>query len=166
MKQSTIFANSSLTDAWLLFELHELSEIVRQNGDPEFATLLNKMREDNHTSEDIQFIKSLSETETTNWPADSCKLVNEKHLNEFQREVRTLHTIYANDAKRDVKTNLQKITIEQDVNPLSAKLTKWPNILKQFVGNLPTNCLSMFVHFQGLALKGLILATLGIYHIA
>ena len=28
---------------------------------------------------------------------------NEKHLNEFQREGRTLHTIYANDAKRDVK---------------------------------------------------------------
>ena len=42
-------------------------------------------------------------------------------------------------------------------NPLSAKLTKWPNTLKQFVGNLPTNCLSVFDHFVGLALKGLIL---------
>ena len=34
-------------------------------------------------------------------------------------------------------------------------LTKWPNTLKQFVGNLPTNCLSEFGHFVGLALKGL-----------
>ena len=42
-----------------------------------------------------------------------------------------------------------------DLNPLSAKLTKWPNTLKQFVGNLPTNCLSVFGHFVGLALKGL-----------
>ena len=42
-------------------------------------------------------------------------------------------------------------------NPFSAKLRKWPNTLKQFVGNLPTNSLSVFGHFVGLALKGLIL---------
>ena len=40
-------------------------------------------------------------------------------------------------------------------NPLSAKLTKWPNTLKKFVGNLATNCLSVFGRFVGLALKGL-----------
>ena len=40
-------------------------------------------------------------------------------------------------------------------NPLSAKSTKWSNTLKQFVGKLPTNCLSVFDHFVGLALKGL-----------
>ena len=40
-------------------------------------------------------------------------------------------------------------------NPLSAKLTKWQNTLKQFVGNLPTKCLSVFGHFTGLAIKGL-----------
>ena len=40
-------------------------------------------------------------------------------------------------------------------NPLSANSTKWSNTLKHFVGNLPTNCLSVFDHFVGLALKGL-----------
>ena len=40
-------------------------------------------------------------------------------------------------------------------NPLSANPTKWPNTLKQFVGKLPTNCLSVFGHFVNLALKGL-----------
>ena len=40
-------------------------------------------------------------------------------------------------------------------NPLSAKFIKWSNTLKQFVGKLPTNCLSVFDHFSGLALKGL-----------
>ena len=40
------------------------------------------------------------------------------------------------------------------------QLTKWPNTLKQFVGNLPTNCLSVFGHFVGLAFKGLILRPL------
>ena len=41
------------------------------------------------------------------------------------------------------------------INPLSANLTKWSNTLKQFVGKLPTNCLSVFDHFVGLVLKGL-----------
>ena len=38
---------------------------------------------------------------------------------------------------------------------LSANPTKWSNTLKQFVPNLPTNCLSVSDHFVKLALKGL-----------
>ena len=37
----------------------------------------------------------------------------------------------------------------------SFNITKWLNKLKQFVGNLPTNCLTVSGHFVGLALKGL-----------
>ena len=46
--------------------------------------------------------------------------------------------------------------MDSGLNPLSANPTKWSNRLKQFVGNLLTNCLSVFDHFVGLALKGLI----------
>ena len=42
-------------------------------------------------------------------------------------------------------------------NPLSANPTKWSNTLKQFVDNLPTNCLSVFDNFAGLARKRLTL---------
>ena len=42
-----------------------------------------------------------------------------------------------------------------EVNPLCANPIKWSNTLKQFVSNLPTNCLSVSDHFVGLALKGL-----------
>ena len=42
-----------------------------------------------------------------------------------------------------------------NINPLSASITKWSNTLKQIFGKLPTNCLSVFDHFVGLALKGL-----------
>ena len=42
-----------------------------------------------------------------------------------------------------------------DMNSLSANPTRWLNTLKQFVGNLPINCLSVFDHFVGLALKRL-----------
>ena len=41
-------------------------------------------------------------------------------------------------------------------NPLSANPTKWSNTLKQFVGYLPTNRLSVFDHFVKLAVKVLI----------
>ena len=41
------------------------------------------------------------------------------------------------------------------LNPLMANITKWSNTLKQFVGKLATNCLSVFDHFVGLALKEL-----------
>ena len=49
---------------------------------------------------------------------------------------------------------------QMSVNPLSANPTKWSNNLKQFVGNLPTNYLSMFDHFVGLTLKRLIKTTI------
>ena len=41
------------------------------------------------------------------------------------------------------------------INQLSANITKWSGTLKQFVGKLPTNCLSVFDHFVGLALDSL-----------
>ena len=44
--------------------------------------------------------------------------------------------------------------ISQGLNPLKANPTNWSNTLKQFVGKLPTNCLSTFGHFVGLVLKG------------
>ena len=54
------------------------------------------------------------------------------------------------------KLTYMKISkIKSKINPLSANPTKWSNILKQFVGNLPTNCLSVFDHFVILTLKGL-----------
>ena len=50
----------------------------------------------------------------------------------------------------------QNLEILIDFNPLSANPTKWSNTLKQFVGFLPTNCLSVFDHSVGFTLKGLI----------
>ena len=43
----------------------------------------------------------------------------------------------------------------ENVNPLSSRLTKWPNTLKQFVGNFLTNCLCVFGPFVELSLKGI-----------
>ena len=50
---------------------------------------------------------------------------------------------------------LKYIVEKKLVNLLSANPTKWSNTLKQLVGDFPTNCLSVFDHFVGLALRGL-----------
>ena len=42
-----------------------------------------------------------------------------------------------------------------NINPLSTNPTKWSNTLKQFVGKLLMNCLSVFDYFVKLVLKGL-----------
>ena len=44
----------------------------------------------------------------------------------------------------------RKLTFHQHINPLSANPTKWSNTLKQFVGKLATNCLSVFLPFCGI----------------
>ena len=51
----------------------------------------------------------------------------------------------------------KNVIVYCDIIPLSANRTKWSNKLKQYISNLLTNCLSVFDHFVGLALKGLYL---------
>ena len=47
-----------------------------------------------------------------------------------------------------------EITDTLFINPFSTNFTKCSNTLKQFIVNLPTNCLSVFDHFVGLTLVG------------
>ena len=63
-------------------------------------------------------------------------------------------------SREGIALTLLCIQINVELNPLSAIFTKWSNTLKQFVCKLPINCLIVFDHFVGLALKGLIQVTL------
>ena len=54
------------------------------------------------------------------------------------------------ESKRSQKVALHDLHLK----PLGANPTQWFKTLKQFVGNLPTNCLSVFDHFVGWRLKG------------
>ena len=51
--------------------------------------------------------------------------------------------------------NCHLYTLIVGINPLIANIPKWSNTLKQSVGKLPMNCLSVIDHFVGLALKEL-----------
>ena len=49
-------------------------------------------------------------------------------------------------------TKKLRITASKINYSLSANPTKWSNTLKQFVGEFPTNCLSVFDDFMGLTI--------------
>ena len=51
--------------------------------------------------------------------------------------------------------DFQKQPVGSALNHLDVNPTKWSNMLKQLVGNLPRNCLNVFDYFVGLLLKGL-----------
>ena len=44
-------------------------------------------------------------------------------------------------------------SVKSVFKPLGANPRKWSNTLKQFVGKLPSNCLSVFEHFVGLKVR-------------
>ena len=77
----------------------------------------------------------------------SCKSAHSRYLIALEDAKRQSQATEKETKRKLIKTEVA------DFNPLSANPTKWPNTLKQFVGKLPTNCLSVFDNFVRLALK-------------
>ena len=90
------------------------------------------------------------------------------HLRQFDANCGNIR--YVSDPLHDITSILQKTShcefcknnpslrwlyLQKNFNPLNANPQKWIKTLEQFVGNLPTNCLSLFDHFVMLALKWL-----------
>ena len=59
------------------FKLYELTQIVRQVSDPEFAGILSRIREGKQTDDDCAEIEKLHYTDTSQWPNDPIKLFTE-----------------------------------------------------------------------------------------
>ena len=98
--------HTRINDPWYrLFKLHELTEIVRQNNDPEFALLLNRLREGNHTHDDIEQMKELETTDISAWPEEVAHLFITNHLANTHNESclsrlhRSQNRIYTCNAK-------------------------------------------------------------------
>ena len=86
VSQQSIYSPKDLDFTWEEFLLHELTEIVRQSGDPEFAALLNRLREGNHTKQDIEVIKSFEHTDTSDWPKTYMKMFITNYLVDLEND--------------------------------------------------------------------------------
>ena len=56
------------------FFLHELTQIVRQIGDPVFAEVMSRVRTGDHTDDDKYILKALENTDTSEWPVEPITL--------------------------------------------------------------------------------------------
>ena len=84
-------------------------------------------------------------------PSSKAILVNNKTMSNFELIVNSYYYIFF---LYKVLRTFSFFKWIFTLNPLSAYPTKWLNTLEQFVGKLPTNCLSVFDHFWDWRLKG------------
>ena len=122
-------------------KLHELHEIVRQSSDPEFAQLLNRLREGNHTRNDLAEIKALAHTDTSQWPGEFTKLYrtnalvnkeNEQCMSKLQLDGNEKITVHAKDSTTDKMTGRYKLDVPEDI--AINKTAGLPKILSLCVG--------------------------------
>ncbi|XP_066926766.1 uncharacterized protein [Clytia hemisphaerica] len=116
IKQNSIY-KTKLDYAWEEFKLYELDEIVRQSGDSEFAALLNRLREGNHTKTDIEKIQSFEHTDTAEWPENFMKMYITNNLKDQQNE-KSLKSLQDWDNKRTSiakDESRQKVTLNKYV---------------------------------------------------
>jgi hypothetical protein len=105
-----------------LFKLHELTEIVRQASDPEFAGILSRIREGKQTQDDMDEIMALHGTDISSWPAGFIKLYMTNRLAEIENksEINKLLSrkiiIRAKDSRRDRETGVCEIDIPDSLS--------------------------------------------------
>ena len=106
---------------WEKFQLHELVEIVWQSSDPDFAQLLNRVREGQQTDNDVIQIKALANTDTATWPDEFVKVYlnnylagqeNEDCIGKLDSEV---VVIKAQDGNKNIETNTCSISIPDNI---------------------------------------------------
>ena len=109
-------------NGWLRekFQLHELVEIVWQSSDPDFAQLLNRVREGQHTN-DLTQIKALANTNTATWPDEFVKVYLNNYLagKENDSSIRKLDSeivVFRAQDKKDTETNTCSIAIPDNIS--------------------------------------------------
>jgi hypothetical protein len=98
------------------FLIHELTEIMRQREDPEFASILSRIRIGTHTAADCQALSILENNDSL---PDNCLAIycinmqaDEYNANQLAKITTQIYTIVADDSKRDKETGRVAVTVE------------------------------------------------------
>lgn len=117
------------------FKMYELSEIMRQKDDREFAELLNRLREGKHTEQDIEVLKGRILKVK---PGESDYPMNITHLFSSNQAVDGHNVKIFNNSKNQ-KVNICAVDII--IGDLSDKLKER---MKQKIPNDPTKTMGLF----------------------
>ncbi len=120
-----------------LFCIQELTQIVRQKGDPVFAEILSRIRIGKHTQEDMRVLAECENTNTDSFPDDTINIFvtndqvrdhNELKMENFPNKI----TIAAQDSAKDNDTNTTTVVVTNqnvhDTGGLPGSLTLAPGI--------------------------------------
>ena len=145
VNQKDVFMKSSKEsyrsfDGWLWekFQLHELVEIVWQSSDPDFAQLLNIIREGQQTDNDVFQVKALVKTDAATWPDEFVKVYLNNYLAGQENEdyIGKLDSkdvvVKAQDGNKDIETNTCSISIPDNIG--LSQTANLPAELKLCVG--------------------------------
>ena len=98
------------------FILHELTEIMRQREDPEFASILSRFRVGEHTAADCEALKVLEKNESI---PDNCLSLyclnmqaDEYNVKQLKKLSGKIYTIFAEDSKRDKETGRAPVFVK------------------------------------------------------
>ncbi|XP_078383037.1 uncharacterized protein LOC144665645 [Oculina patagonica] len=127
------------------FKMFELSEIMRQKDDKEFAELLNRLREGKHTEQDVEVLKrrilKVKPTDSSDYP------VNVTHLFSTNKAVDN-HNIEIFNNSKNPKAHISAIDVI--IGDLSDELKEK---MKQKIPNDPTKTMGLYpvcsVHVAG-----------------
>ena len=132
------------TNLWIeLFQMFELKQIMRQADSKQFAELLNRLREGQHTPTDIQTLKSRTiKLDSSDYPYDVTHLMHKNDdVNTFNAQIilRSQNKVYTVNAKDLVvgstPHNLRNKILTNFRNSHS-KTCQLPNVLSASVGIL------------------------------
>ncbi|HAO14922.1 MAG TPA: hypothetical protein DDE71_05115, partial [Tenacibaculum sp.] len=102
-----------------LFKLVELTKIVRQASDPQFAQILSRIREGNQTEEDQDVLMALNNKEISSWTQGCVKLFLTNHLAgiENSKALGNLASqkivVRCKDSRRDQQTGVCDIDVPE-----------------------------------------------------
>lgn len=99
---------------WEKFQLHELVGIVLQSSVPDFAHLLDRVWEGQHTNNDVTKIKTLADTNTATWFDEFIKLYLNNYLagqknKDCLDKLDSEFVIKAQDSNKKIETNTSSI---------------------------------------------------------
>ena len=127
-----------------MFKLHKLTDIVRQNSDPEIEELLNRVRVGEQTQPHVAAKHAMADTNISHWPENHFRsymtnhLVGKQSAERMNNAANTIFIIHDFDGRADDHTGAFQYNLSNGIdieNTENSKAVLKPNLGGLFRGS-------------------------------